>query len=202
MAKPDSVVLRVQLLVEGNDQVNFFEAFADHLSLDHVQLQNYGGVNELRSFIPALASMSGFHTVESVGIVRDAEESARSAFHSVQSSLKRAGLTVPDHPLIRSGTSPAVNVLILPGDNRDGMLETLLCDSFANTRENNCINSFFKCIEAADIPPAKLPDKARAFAYLTTKQEPRHSVGVAAKRGYWDLDHNAFDNVRRFLNSL
>ena len=143
MAKPDSVVSRIQLLVEGNDQLNFFEAFADHLSLDHVQLQNFGGVEELRSFIPALAIMSGFHTVESVAIVRDAEASAMSAFQSVQSSLRRAGLAAPDRPLERSGDSPAVSVLILPGNNRDGMLETLLCDSFANTAENDCIDSVF-----------------------------------------------------------
>ena len=34
----------VQLLVEGNDQRNFFEALVEHLALDHIQIQDFGGI--------------------------------------------------------------------------------------------------------------------------------------------------------------
>lgn len=204
MAKPQNIKSNVQLLVEGNDQVNFFRAFVDHLALGNVQLQNYGGVQELRNFLPALASMSEFRTVESVGIVRDAETSARSAFQSVQSSLSRSGLTVPDSPSMPSGNSPAVNVLILPGNGRHGMLETLLCETFADTPQDDCINQFFECIAAIkDTEVVRRPDKARAWAYLTTKPDPHHSVGFAASKGYWgDLDQPVFSGIRDFLSSL
>ncbi len=37
----------IQLLVEGNDQRNFFEAFIEHLSRANIQVQNFGGVNDL-----------------------------------------------------------------------------------------------------------------------------------------------------------
>ncbi len=78
----------IQLLVEGNDQRNFFEAFIDHLSLENIQIQNFGGVRELRDFLDGLVSATGFRQiVQSLGIVRDAETSAGSAFQSVQSSL-------------------------------------------------------------------------------------------------------------------
>ena len=60
MAQPKEITFRVQLLVEGNDQRNFFEAFIEHLSLADIQIQNFGGVNELRAFLLALANAPGF----------------------------------------------------------------------------------------------------------------------------------------------
>ena len=199
MPEPAITTLPIQLLVEGNDQRNFFEAFIEHLSLDNIQIQNFGGVKELRGFLLALASAPGFReTVQSVGIVRDAETSAQDALQSVQSSLSNAGLPMPNQP----GGSPAVTVLILPGDNCPGMLETLLNETFANTPEEACINAFFECVEDASGVSIQRPHKARAQAYLATKPEPHLSVGVAAKRDYWDLDHDVFDQVRQFLRDL
>ena len=203
MAQPKEITSRVQLLVEGNDQRNFFEAFIKHLSLADIQIRNFGGVNELRAFLLALANAPGFReAVQSVGIVRDAETSAQAAFQSVQSSLENAGLPVPNQPERRAGSSPAVTVLILPGDNSPGMLETLLNETFANTPEEACINAFFDCVEALPTVSINNPDKARTYAYLTTKPNPHHSVGMAAKQSYWDLDHDVFSRVRQFIRAL
>ena len=203
MPEPNTIESRIQLLVEGNDQRNFFEAFIDHLSLADIQIQNFGGVTDLRPFLSILVKRSGFReTVKSVGIVRDAETSAQAAFQSVQSSLRNTGLPVPTQPEERTGGSPAVTVLILPGDNRPGMLETLLNETFANTPEEACINAFFECVEDASGVSIQRPHKARAQAYLATKPEPHLSVGVAAKRDYWDLDHDVFSRVRQFLRDL
>lgn len=88
MPKLTEIKSAIQLLVEGNDQRNFFEAFIDHLSLENIQIQNFGGVSELRDFLEGLVSSTGFRQiVQSLGIVRDAETFAGSAFQSVQSSL-------------------------------------------------------------------------------------------------------------------
>ena len=203
MARPKEINSRVQLLVEGNDQRNFFEAFIDHLSLADIQIQNFGGVNELYGFLLALVNSSGFReTVQSVGIVRDAETFAQGAFQSVQSALRNAGLSVPNRPEERIGSSPVVTALILPSGNSPGMLETLLCQSFADTPEEACINAFFDCVQAIPTVSITNSDKARAYAYLTTKPEPHHSVGVAAKQRYWNLDHCVFDQLRQFLRTL
>ncbi len=192
----------IQILVEGNDQRNFFEAFISHLALANIQVQNFGGVDQLRDFLEGLVDVTGFRAVKSVGIVRDAETSAQAAFQSVQSSLSNAGLPVPNQPERRAGSSPAVTVLILPGDNRPGMLETLLNETFANTPEEACINAFFDCVKAVPTVSIINPDKARAYAYLTTKPNPHHSVGMAAKQRYWNLNHPVFDQLRQFLRAL
>ena len=84
MPKPKEIKSAIQLIVEGNDQRNFFEAFTSHLSITNVQIQDFGGVSQLRDFLEGLVSATGFQTVQSIGIVRDAETSAERAFQSVQ----------------------------------------------------------------------------------------------------------------------
>ena len=147
MPKPAAITSPVQLVVEGNDQVNFFRAFVKHVSLANVQIQNFGGISELRAFLAALAVEPDFEDwVERLGIVRDAETHAEGAFESVRSSLANAGLPAPDGPEVLTGDRPpAVSVLILPGEGREGMLETLLCESFAGKRIDRCIDEFFEC---------------------------------------------------------
>ena len=202
MPRAEEIKSAIQLLVEGNDPRNFFEAFVEHLSLADIQVQNFGGIYELRGFLRALVNAPGFQIVQSIGIVRDAEISAERAFQSVQSSLERAKLPVPDSSVERTDTNPAVTVLILPGDNRQGMLETLLCESFADNPVEGCIDDFFKCVESLPDVSIERSDKARAHAYLTTKPNPHFSVGVAAKNDYWDLNHSVFSTVRDFLQTI
>lgn len=203
MANPQNIELPIQLIVEGRDQVNFFTEFVKRLALTDIQVQNYGGGDELRHFLPALVNMAKFNSVKGVGIVRDAEISAANTLRSIQSTLGNSNLAVPQNPEVRVGKDPAVSILILPGKNRPGMLETLLCETFSGTPEESCIDSFFQCIAAASLPAIKRPDKAKAWAYLTTKPDPHHSVGVATMKGYWgDLNQPVFDNVRNFLKAL
>ena len=124
-------------------------------------------------------------------------------FQSVQHSLNGADLSVPKHPATLSEGRPAICVLILPGSGRSGMLETLLCETFSGTLEDECITSFFDCIAEAGVGEIRRPAKARAWAYLTTRAEPHHSVGYATTKGYWgDLDQPAFSVVRSFLKEL
>lgn len=192
-----------QLLVEGKDQKNFFETFIGHLRRQDIQVQDFGGVDELGRFLPGFVKSPGFSNVAGLGIVRDAERDAAAAFRSVRSALRKAGLSVPDAPDRRSGGSPAVTVHILPGGGAAGMLETLLCLSFENEPVKGCIDDFFACVDGLpNSGPAVRRDKARAHAYLATMPEPHVSVGVAAQKRYWELDHRAFAGIRAFLQSL
>lgn len=203
MGLPTGLSKPKQLLVEGNDQRNFFEAFARHLGLaDAVQICNFGGVDQLRTFLAAFVKMPDFGSVRSVGIVRDAEDSEDAAFRSVQSSLGNANLPVPDAIADPVDENPRVAVLILPGGGNPGMLETVLCRSLEGEDTSRCIDDFFRCVE--DLPGMAIdkPDKSRAFAYLATRPNAHHSVGVAAKAGVWDLDHAAFSDIENFLNGL
>ncbi len=198
-----------QLLVEGKDQKNFFEKFIRHFRLPNIQVHDFGGVTDLQIYLPEFVDISGFRAsavrpgVRSLGIVRDAEQNAASAFQSVQSALQKAGLPVPDDPGKRNPGPPAVTAYILPGGGQSGMLETLLCHTFDADPVRKCIDDFFSCVDALPgSQPAPRRDKARAHAYLTTMAEPHVSVGVAAQKDYWPLNHQAFADLRNFLKSL
>ena len=199
-----------QLLVEGNDQQNFFEAFVRHLSLEiDIQVQDFKSVTQLRGYLLGFPGVPDFDSVTSLGIVRDAEKSALSAFQSVQDSIRNvnnnvenANLPVPTKARERQSGNPDVSVLILPDEGSPGMLETLLCRTFEGSEVDRCIDDFFACAEASPNTSIKNPDKARAFAYLTTKPNPHHSVGVAAQQSVWNLDDDAFEGVRDFLKTL
>ena len=203
MPQVNQIRTPIQLLVEGNDQRNFFDVVIDQLSLSNIQIQNFGGVDELKGFLRGFVAMPKFPMVQSLGIVRDAEKTAKGAFDSVQSSLSSAGLPVPAKPGKRTtGSNPAVTTLILPDETRQGMLETLLCDSFAGLPVEQCIDGFFNCLQGVPGMLVNKSDKARARAYILTKPEPHVSVGVAAQKGYWDLGHNVFSNLQNFLQQL
>ena len=191
----------IQLLVEGNDERNFFEVFIEHLGLANFQIQVLDGKDGLRDSLVTLAGLTGFGNVKKIGIVRDADDSPDAAFQSVRTSLRNAEFPAPDRPEESAGEIPAVSVLILPGDGDVGMLETLLCRTFAGTAVDRCIDGFFRCAEKSGSPIHR-PHKARARAYLATTRDPHLSVGVATKRRHWEPDHEAFAGVRRFLTSL
>ena len=212
--RPERIRQPAQLVVEGKDAYNFLGAFIENLGLVDIQVQNFGGVTDLNGFLDAFVKAPGFEGVSSIGLVRDAERRAgddppvearpspaSSAFQSVQSSLRRFGLPVPDRPMERAGTVRTVSVFILPGDADDGMLETLLGRTFAGTEMDRCIDGFLQCAEESGNPIHRR-DKSRAHAWLATRPDPHVSVGHAGRKGYWNFDHEALDGVRRFLRAL
>lgn len=199
---PMRIESNVQLLVEGRDLKGFCEGLTDHLGLQNLQIQNFGGVDQLRTFLPVLTKMSDFSRVTSIGVVRDAERDAAAAFRSVQGCLDHAGLSVPTAPDQRSGDDPTITVMILPGENQPGMLETLLCDTFIEEGVSSCIDTFFDCVKELQGQPVRKPYKARARTYLATKPDPHLSIGVAAKRKYWDLDHPVLQPLHKFLRRV
>ena len=200
--QPSAIEEPIQLLVEGNDDLNFFRALLQSMGLQGIQFQSYGGVDNLRRFLSAFARMSGFSNLTSVGIVRDAEKSAVGAFASVSGALENARLPVPSLPDTVVDGPPRVSVLILPDGTNSGMLESLLGEIVKDTLVADCINEFLKCAERDGESEIERPEKAFAHAFLATRPNPHVSVGVAAQKGYWDLDHPALDGVRSFVSDL
>ena len=212
---PEKIERSIQLLVEGNDARNFFKALVARMALaGSIQVQNFGGVDELRSFLSAFVKAPGFTNVTGIGIVRDAEGGATEAhgggaannpaaraFQSVRGALEHVELPAPPGPVEPAGEHPTVRVFVLPGNDEPGMLETLLCRTFADTPEERCVETFLQCAEESG-KPVERPDKARAHAWLATRPHPHVSVGVAAQKDYWDFNHRALDGVRQFLASL
>lgn len=195
----------VQLLVEGKDPKNFFEAMLRDMGVaSDIEVRDFGGKDELSGYLRLFVRIQEFPTVKRVGIIRDAENNAVGAFDSVCGSLRASGLPVPSKCEEFTSSNPSVGVAILPGDNQSGMLETLLCRKFADSPEDSCISEFFECVKGSTGQEIVRRDKARTQVFLATKPRPFLSVGVAAQRKYryWDFDHSGFDRIRGFLAEL
>ena len=168
-----------------------------------VQVQDFGGTQCLRKFLSGFTKQRRFsEIVKRIGVVRDTETDFDAAFASVRSSLKNAELPVPESHGEFTNLPLSVGTLILPGQNQNGMLETLLCKTITDNEVSQCIDRFFECIrDEAKIDVTRM-EKARAHVFIATKPQPHVSVGVAAKNGYWDLNHVQFEDVRNFLREL
>ena len=192
----------VYLFVEGKDEKNFFEIYIEHLSLENViRVEDFEGKDKLTEFLRLFKLRPDFENTTSIGIVRDADDNPKGAFASVQSSLDNNRLPRPGRIGEQAAGPPSVAVAILPGGEKPGMLETLLWESVGDPAIRRCVEDFLQCSEQAGQPIARR-DKALAHAFLATRPDPHVSVGVAARKHYWDFDHPAFDGLREFLRTV
>ena len=199
------------LLVEGSTDEKFFNSFNENLTIADVVVESYEGKSNLNTkYLEALIGRTGFNAVESLGIIRDADNFAENAFRSVQTSIADSGLPVPPSLTNRRAVANegdawrplTISVFILPDNENPGELETLLCRTL-DSDIAKCIDNFMKCAEetATGESPSK-PDKARVAAYIAVQKKAPHSPAVSARQGVWDFDHNVLSSVRRFLREL
>jgi len=206
-----------QLIVEGRDAEEFFSALLRKIGLaEEIQIQNFGGVNQLASFLQefqyflqAVRQAPGsegllVQEIISLGIVRDTERESgpEDAFSSVCRALNGIGLTAPGQIGIFEGSNPRVGVLILPDAKKRGMLETLCLRSVADHPAMQCVNEYFDCVKEQLGKLPKNMDKARVQAFVAAKPKYVPHLGLAAHRGYWPWDSPVFDHVKQFLREL
>ncbi|MFO7900191.1 MAG: DUF3226 domain-containing protein [Planctomycetota bacterium] len=189
--------------MEGLDAFRFFKFFLEHEGLlQQIEVRNFGGVDELDAYLPALKATPGFSQVRSVGVVRDAEAEMESAFRAVCRALGSADLPVPRAPETASEGAPKVSVYILPDCKRPGMLETLCLDAFGDDAALPCVQAYFACLQQRDAPHPNNLDKSRLQTLLASRPEPTPYIGRAAERRYFNFDHHVFDRLRAFLQGL
>ena len=201
----ESIWCSAQLLVEGKDDLHLVRELIKARSLPPVQVRPYDGVNNFRRFLSALIATPGFETVTSLGVLRDADRNASAAFQSVQDALVANSIEPPrnvgtpeDHEA--HGRPIRVGVLVLPVAG-PGVLETVLCETFADQPVGACVENFVSCLVRSGIE-LRNKAKTRVHAYLSTRERPGSNTGVAASQGAWDLDHAALDSIADFVSAV
>ena len=192
------------LAVEGKDEQNFFRAFIKSLSLGKIQVMDIAGKTQFKDRLGALTSTPGFPQVESLGVVRDADDNPIGAFQSVCASLENAKLPVPDRPWhFQTGTHKVI-VMIMPDGTSDGMIEDLCLKAVQSDIAMPCVREYIECLqrEGVTISNPRVLSKARVQTFLASKPETGISLGIAALKGYWPLSDQTFDQVRQVLQNL
>ena len=142
--------------------------------------------------------MRRFEEVLVLGVTRDADDDSQAAYQSTRAQLAKVGLPLPGNPAAK-GATLRVEVMILPPEQQKGCLENVLWETVATTSTAGCTRDYVAC---AEIPEGNRRAKAMVHAYLATKPTPGLKIGEAAKAGYWELNHNALDPLKRFLSKL
>ena len=190
------------VVAEGRDDVHLVQVVATHLGLVGFQILSFDGVDNLRGYLKALPSVSGFDQVRSLGIVCDAEDSADARFQSVSNGLLAAGLPAPAAPLSATEGTPRVVVLINPHGAAHGSLEDVCVASAGADPAIPCVDAYLDCLRRAEIPGPRNTAKTRAHAFIASRDRPDVSLGIALQRSYFPVAHTAFDPVRRLLSML
>jgi hypothetical protein len=204
------------LLVEGKDEVNFFEALLDDCQIAEVQIIEVGGKDKFKSEFPTLLNLDGFSNVKSYAIIRDADNDANATLTSIQNLLSKHHQPVPnDCGELVNNDGIRVGIYIVPGNKTEGMLENLCLDTVTNHPVLQCVDHYLSCleeklesgVEGVDKEPDKhyFPRnraKARMHAFLAGQTKWVPSLGLAAKKGYFNLSAEVLSDLRRFLEML
>jgi hypothetical protein len=196
-------ITKPNLLVgEGREEELFFGALIKHLGLQNIQVMGIGGKTNLRQNLKALTLSPRFTEVVSLGIVRDANDNLSAAFQSVHDALQAVNLPAPGRPLVPTGDSPQVTVMILPEEDAPGMLEDLCLKSVGQDSATPCVAQYFRCLQQEGL---SLPDnmsKAKVQVFLASRRKAGLRLGEAAQVGYWPWDEKAFEQAKIFLQQI
>ena len=203
-AQPPRPIEKSRLLVvEGPDDSRFLSALLRHLGREgEFDIRSLEGVSNFSQMMQTFPGISGFAQVESLGVIRDADQNAQSAFQSVCSALGNAHLSVPERPLSIAGEKPRVSVFIWPDCQSVGTLETLCLLSVRDDPAMDCVEQYFECLthQLETIP--KTLHKAHLHTFLASREKPGLRLGEAAEKGYWPWDHAVFEPIKRFLLAM
>ena len=193
------------LLVEGRDEVNLFKALMEHC-LDgdmRIQVIDAGGKDKFPKNLRAIRIASRtLPSLEAIGVVRDADDDARSAFRSVCDNLRNVGYDAPSAHGEFSDSVPSTGVFIIPDGVHTGAMETLCRRSQEGDAVSNCVEEYLKCLTDNDAMHSRNADKSFAHAYLAAMVDPLARVGEGARQGVWDFESPAFAALSGFLRDL
>ena len=195
------------LLVEGRDEVNLFGELLKHCldvaGRQDIQIIDAGGREKFGINIAAInAAPERCSPLRALGVIRDADDSADSAFQSVCDALRNTGYVPPAAHGDVSGGMPAVGVFILPDGEGTGAIETLCRYSVARGAASGCVETYIDCLKEQGALQSRNEDKTFAHAWLAAGEDPVARVGEGARQGVWDFDSDAFADLSAFLRNL
>ncbi len=197
------------LLVEGNDDAQFFRRIIERRQSEGTQIIDFGGKDKLGEFLTSVLvpRVKATDIVRIIGVVRDADEYPDRAFQSVSDSLRRAGLPVPNSPATPAngsldGAEIQILMHIMPDNVSTGDLETLCLTAVRDTVAMTCVDGYIECLQTRG-QTVQHERKARLHAYLASHPgDPTLQPGQAIDAGIIPWDSPAFEAVHRFLDVL
>lgn len=192
------------LLVEGKDEVIFFEEYFKRLDIKKdIQIINIQGVQNMKTKVKTIINMPNFEQVVSIGIVRDSDGSIAAALQSIKNILREVSLPIPEKHNSFKEDGIKVGIFIMPGDEIAGtMLEDLCLETKKDDINLELINDYLRALEEKGSSYPSNIAKAKCLIYLASTNKVVNEIGLGAKKGYWDFHHPSLNPLRTFIDNL
>lgn len=210
MGKENEIQKTKLLIVEGNHERDFFQAWFQQLDIEDIQVMPIGGKTQLRNNLGPLVKRPAYRDVLSLVVMRDADDDPQAAFQSVADAFIAHGIPVPATPwILRQDATPKTGIVLAPRANAIGALEELLLETIqtdplcgeAHQFIQNAVNTL-RGNGDRNPSPAHKQCKARTHAYLATFEEPDKDPGKAALAGVWNFNHPCLQPLLQILQQM
>ncbi len=202
------------LLCEGRDAEGFLinylnskELAQDKRLSNEIQVFNFGGNNELASFLMNLKNMDRFDQVKSLAVIRDAEKDYSKACREVSGSLKKCGFKSSDccGEWIRNDTGLNVGFMLFPLNNEPGTLEDLCLQILSEPNNKMILSSVDKFLTEMESSYGRnyhRKHKNNLHTYFSsTDIYVTMPIGQASSAGAFDWGSYALEPLRNFLSA-
>lgn len=202
------------IICEGSGDRNFFESLiaARNLSsfyITHpIDKLHHGGNEGFEGRLRSLRLQPGFEKVTGIIIASDNDRDADESFRKVRGQIQAATFRTPEVPFITVRGPDAVTVMMLPGPNELGQLETLCLRAIQGAwpQQFQCAESYAICAGIGEWDtPKQERAKLRALISHICKKDPNTSLTYlwhGNRELVIPLNNPCFDEIVRFLSDF
>jgi hypothetical protein len=190
------------LVVEGHDDRIFYAEMLEVVGKHgQVFIHVLGGKQNLKNELEVLITPTLLERKKAMAFVIDADAAPIETKASLQTLLSRLTNQAVVNDQWTQG-SPKIGLLIVPGNDAKGEIETLVWHAWAsnpgNAGQKKCIEDYMACMKASNAS-AHSPDKGLIGGLLAVKNDDDPRLGPGARANVFDLNSPQLQMLRNFL---
>ena len=196
-----------KLLVEGNDDQHVIWALCERFDIPETfDVIDCEGIDKLYESMPVRFKQT---EIETVGAIIDADINLHDRWVHVRNLLSNQGFEVPEdlpnEGLIISKDNIKVGIWIMPGNNKNGMLEDFI--SFLVPRDDKLlpiVDNTLHDIENKELNKYSMEHKAKAriHSWLSWQEDPGTPMGLSITKRYLTTDNEHCKHLINWLQKL
>lgn len=200
------------LIVEGYSDLLFFAEALEWLKKPNgVFIKDLGGSGNfkrnkrrMKSMLETFLSPALLTEKSAIGVVVDADNDAAASSKRLEVTLS----TITGQPVTTGAWTagpPRIGLFVVPGAGRQGEIETLVWEAWANDPANagsrTCVEGFLACMDQHG-RTARSADKGRIGALLSVLSDEDPRLGPGARDGAFDFARPELQPLLDFLRPL
>lgn len=200
------------ILCEGKDAEGFLIQYLNSKALAQdqrfssiIQVLNFGGNEELSTFLENLKNMDYFDQVTNLVVIRDAEKDYAKACREVCSAFKNCGFVSPEHSgkWVYDDTGLSIGFMLFPLNNDVGTLEDLCLQILSEANGESILSSIYAFLETMESSFGRSyhrKHKNILHTYFSSSEEyVTMPLGLASRVGAFNWSSNKMNPLKCFL---